>query len=195
MDRGVWPLADLEVRRRRGGRGREIRGSFAYGVTATIRDRGRVRKERISPGAFRFAIERADREVNLLVGHSFDRPLGSKLDGSLELSDGSRALSFRALLPPEGEQPTYMRDAVLMLNAGLVGGISPGFVVPPADVVPDAERLVPEPGNEDVLIREVSDAVLYELSLVTRPAYPETEVESRAAQAARQARKGVPVWL
>ena len=190
MDRGVWPLADLEIRQRRGGRGREIRGSFRYGVSATMRDRGRVRKERISAGAFRFAIEKEDREINLLVGHSFDRPLASKLDGSLELSDSSQALSFRALLPPEGEQPTYMRDSVLMLNAGLVGGISPGFVVPPADVVPNAERLVPEPGNADVLIREVSDAVLYELSLVTRPAYPRTEVESRADRARR-----VEIWL
>ena len=193
MERAVWPLADLEIRQRRGGGGREIRGSFPYRRTATVRDRGRVRKERFGPRAFRFAIEAEDREINLLVGHKFDRNLASKLSGSLRLEDTAEAVRFRAFLPPEGQQPTYMRDAVLGLNAGLLTGISPGFRVPPPATVPAAERLVPEPGNPDVLIRAIDEAVLYELSLVTRPAYPDTEVERRAADAAR--RMEAPVWL
>lgn len=193
IERAVWPLADLEIRQR-GGRGREIRGSFRYGSTATVRDRGRVRKERIMPRAFSFAVDDPKREISLLYGHSFNRPIATKLSGSLRLQDTAEALVFRALLPAESEQPTWVRDAVLALGAGLIGGISPGFSVPPPETVPDAERLVPEEGNKDVQIREISEAVLAELSLVNRPAYPDTEVERRAAETVRKARE-VPVWL
>ena len=98
MDRGVWPLDDLEIRQRRGGR-RGIFGSFKYNRTATVRDRGRRRKETIRSGAFRFALDDDEREINLLFGHSFDRPLASKLRGSLELEDTADALNFRAILP------------------------------------------------------------------------------------------------
>ena len=87
-----------------------------------------------------------------------------------------------------------MRDTVLAVESGLVGGISPGFVVPPRSRVPNAERLTPEPGNPSVLIREINDAVLYELSLVTRPAYPDTEVEHRERERELRRIAGA-VWL
>ena len=98
----------------------------------------------------------------------------------MKLDNSTKALSFRAALPPEDRQPSWMRDAVLSTRSGLVGGISPGFRVPPAAVVPDAERFIPEPGNPGVEIRVIRAAVLVELSLVTRPAYKETLVELRA---------------
>ena len=68
-----------------------------------------------------------------------------------------------------------------MIDLGLSVGLSPGFNVPPPDVVPGAEELVPEPGNPDVLIRIIHAAVLFELSIVTRPAYPESFVDLRSA--------------
>ena len=40
----------LEIRQRGGGR--SLAGSFPYGRTATVRDRGRVRKETFRLGAF-----------------------------------------------------------------------------------------------------------------------------------------------
>lgn len=67
-----------------------------------------------------------------------------------------------------------------MVGAGLIKGVSPGFRVPPKSAVPDAERLVPEPGNPGVMIRKLSALLLYELSLVTRPAYEQSEAELRA---------------
>ena len=75
--------------------------------------------------------------------------------------------------------PSYFVDLLRMLEMGLVGGISPGFAIPPASVVSDAERLTPEPGNSGVQVRVIKQAVLFELSLVTRPSYPETEVALR----------------
>ena len=47
-----------------------------------------------------------------------------------------------------------------------------------------AEVLIPEPGNPGVSIREIREALLFELSLVTRPAYPETTVSRREVEEA-----------
>ena len=188
--------AELEIRAK-GGR-RSLRGKFRYGSTATIADRGRVRKERFEPRAFQFAVDDPEREIHLLRGHSFDQPLASKRNGSLVLRETDDALEFEAILPDAAGQPTYMADTVRMVEAGLMAGVSPGFRVPPATVVPDAERLEPEPGNPGVQIRVIRAAVLSELSLVTRPAYPDTEAAVRAMQtdldAPRPARR-TPAWL
>ena len=54
--------------------------------------------------------------------------------------------------------------------------------MPPKDVVPDAEKFEAEPGNPKVMIRKLAKLVLYELSLVTRPAYTESAAELRALQ-------------
>ena len=67
-------------------------------------------------------------------------------------------------------------------------------------MVPDAERLIPEPGNPGVSIREINQAVLYELSIVSRPAYASTKLDLRqeAAEqaAAKNIRPGVStLWL
>lgn len=172
-------LGRVEIRRARDGSPR-LTGRFPYGRTATMRDRGRVRKERFAPRAFEYAIEDESREINLLVGHDYQRPLASRKMGSLTVEDTSEAVTFEARLPAKAEQPTWMRDALLSVRGGLMAGISPRFTVPPKDVVPDAERLIPEPGNPGVMIREISAAVLLELSLVTRPAYDATSVEARA---------------
>ena len=146
---------------------------------ATIADRGRTRKEYFRPRAFRFAVEDPTSEINLLVGHDFDKPLASKQARTFDLVDEDSGLSFRAVLPPLDEQPSWMRDQILAIRSGLTRGASPGFKVPPGNVVRNAERLIPEPGNPGVMIREISDAVLYEMSVVTRAAYKETIVDVR----------------
>lgn len=172
--------APLEIRRE-GGRP-VIAGRFLYNALATMADRGRVRKETFKPGAFSFALDDPDREISFLSGHSFDRPLASKKRGTLAFEDSPEALSFEATIAPEIEDVSHVRDALALLRAGLAVGISPGFRVPPRDVVPNAERLVPEPGNPSVSIREIFAAVLFEISLVTRPAYEDAQAELRAMQ-------------
>lgn len=114
---------------------------------------------------------RAMPDVSLIRGHNFDRPLASRGFGSLVLSTTPRELRFRAFLPDVDHQPAYMAETLRMIRGGLIVGVSPGFRLPPAARVPNAERLVPEPGNPGVQIRELADVVLYELSLVSRPAY------------------------
>ena len=176
METRSYYAAELELRQD----GREIAGRFPYRSLATIAATGRTRKESFAPRAFSFAVDTPTRDIHLLAGHSYDRPLARKGNGSLVLTDSDDALTFRAMLPVEAEQPTYMRDALLELRAGLVGGISPGFNVPPASAVAGAEELIPEPGNPNVFVRLIRSAVLFELSLVTRPAYPDTVLDLRA---------------
>ena len=193
--RAIFEVLDLELRQRGGGR--TLSGRFPYKVRATVRDRGRVRKESFASRAFAFAVEDAEREIHLLSGHSYDKPLASKRGGTLRLEDRDDGLSFEADLPDENAQPSWMLDVVLSMRAGLIGGISPGFAVAPRSVVPGAEELIPEPGNPGVQIRVIRQAVLHELSLVTRPAYPETEVDLRGRvliHTGRAARRRRP-WL
>ena len=170
----VYPI-ELEFRQR----GRTLSGVFPYGSVATVRDRGRVRKERFGPRAFRFSVEDATREIDLLAGHNFSEPLAGKRAGTLVLEDSDQGLEFVAELPAERDQPTWMVDTVKAVRGGLVRGVSPGFRVPPVSAVANAEELVPEPGNPDVLIRHINQAVLFELSLVTRPVYTDTEIDVR----------------
>ena len=169
---------DLEIRQ--SGRGRVLFGRFPYRSTAVVSDRGRTRKETFEPRAFDFAVRDTQREISVLSGHDFNRPIGSRLNGSAVFVDADDALTFEVSLPDESRQPSWVRDTVLAIDAGLARGVSPGFVIPPRHVVPNAERLEPEPGNPGVDIRVISAAVLREMSIVTRPAYGDAEAELRA---------------
>lgn len=197
----VWPC-ELEVR----ARGRKLRGSFPYNREAVVSDRGRVRKERFRSGAFGWQIrafaelqkemaqvikssfdkarvevlreELARRNVDLLRGHDFDRPLASMIGGGLKVEDSRDALRFEADLPEN--PPSWVEDTKKAVEAGLIRGVSPGFRVPPASAVANAEEFIDEPGNPGVQIRQINQAVLYELSLVTRPAYSASEVDVRS---------------
>ena len=156
-----------------------IAGRFPYKQWAVLSDRGTVRKEEIMPGAFDFTLSDPLSEVNLLFGHSFDKPLASRQSGTLELKDSDKFLEFFATIPEGAERASHVVDALALIGSGLAKGISPGFRLPPKNVVLGAEKLVKEPGNPSVMIRQLTALVLYELSIVTRPAYPGTDAELR----------------
>ena len=190
---GVWP-AVLEVRQVGGAR--VLSGTFNYGSIATVSDRGRVRKESFDSHAFAYAIAvETERRIDLLVGHSFDKPIASRQAGTLTLTDSAAGVTFEAKLPDD--PPSWVVDAEKAIAAGLMTGLSPGFSVPPRSVVPGAESLEPEPGNPGVMIRHIRAAVLREFSLVTSPVYEDATVELRAAGIAGAAgRPGLEtLWL
>lgn len=176
----------LEVRRRGDG-GTRLAGRFPYNSRAVLSDggkTGRPRKEQFAPGAFRFSVE-SDAEIHLLLGHSFDRPLASRGAGTLTLTDTPEALAFEANIARELEEVSHVRDALALLAAGQIAGISPGFRIPPERTVPNAETVEEEdPAEGNAIIRTIHEAILFELSLVTRPAYPETQVQKRNWQLA-----------
>jgi HK97 family phage prohead protease len=176
----------LELRAAKDG-SHNISGHFPYGKAAVLSDGGRTgrpRKEIIAPRAFAYRVERPDEDIDLLVGHSFDRPLASKAAGTLKLRDADDALTFEARITPELARASYVIDFLAGLAAGLVTGLSPGFRIPPGRAVPVAEEIEEEPDRPErdehrAIIRRVLQALLYELSIVTRPAYDQAQVELR----------------
>lgn len=180
---------DLELRRDVDGSAR-LRGRFPYGRAAVLFDGGRTgrpRKEVIAPRAFAYRVDRPDEDIHLLAGHSYDRPLASRGSGTLSIAESDEALEFEARITPEITETTHGRDALALIGAGLSVGLSPGFRMPPERAVPrnQAETITDEPdrpeaGMHRAIIRTVQAALLYELSIVTRPAYPEAQIEARA---------------
>ncbi len=177
----------LEVRKRASG-AVSLAGRFPYGARAVLSDGGRTgrpRKESIAPRAFAYRVDDPKEDIHLLVGHSYDRPLASRGAGSLALKDTAAALTFEAVISPEMAEVSYVRDTLAAVDAGLMLGISPGFRLPPKRAVPEPETIEDEnPAEGTAIIRTVLQALLYELSIVTRPAYPEAQIEARNWQAA-----------
>ncbi|MBL3571948.1 hypothetical protein BV509_17865 [Rhodovulum sulfidophilum] len=165
---------------------RRLTGRFPYGKRAVLDAGGkgrRPKKEQFAPNAFSFAVDDPDRDIHLLLGHSFDRPLASRKAGTLMLQDSAEALSFEAVLTPEIQRASWVQDFLAGFAAGLIMGISPGFRVAPPEAVEKPEDVTEEPPEEgNALIRTIFAAILFELSMVTRPAYHETEADLRHFQ-------------
>lgn len=166
---------------------RRLTGAFPYNSRAVIHSGGngqRPRKEVFAPGSLSFAIEDPDRDIHLLVGHDFNRPLASRKARTFLLNDTDDALTFEAIITQEIQASTWWTDFLAAFLSGLIGGISPGFSVAPRERVRVPEKTEDEnPAEGNALIRTIFAAILFELSLVTRPAYPNTELDLRQTDA------------
>ncbi|NOR29908.1 MAG: hypothetical protein GQ539_02295 [Sulfitobacter sp.] len=176
----------LELRKRASG-ALALQGRFPYGKRAVLSDGGRTgrpKKEVIAPRAFGFRVGDPKEDIHFLVGHSFDKPLASRGAGTLDLVDSDDALTFTATITEEMQEVSYVKDILAGIAAGLTLGISPGFRLPPKRAVLESEKIEdegmdPANGAHNAIIRTVLAALLYEISVVTRPAYPEAQVEAR----------------
>ena len=151
----------------------ELETEFEYNKPRVTASRGSSRKGTVRPGAFSFVLgeeeqrqERGgDRAVSLVLG-DYQHPLASRLAGTLLLEDTPRALIARVRRLPD---TTYVRDFRAAYEArSIMPGVDVFYQIPPEDVVPNAVELVPEPGNEDVLIEVVNEAVLTAIRVVNR---------------------------
>ena len=147
------------------GEASRLSGRFPYGTETSL---GSGRRERFAARAFRSRIE-AGENIFLLAGHDPEKPLASTDAGSLTLRDDDDALHIEARV---AATTTWAADALAALAAGLTKGLSPGFkVAPGGDLVTR---------SADGLLRTVSAADLFELSLVTRPAYDAAQIAARS---------------
>lgn len=137
---------------------------FPYGRETEI---AAGRHEMIAPRAFRDRIE-AGEDIHLLAGHDFNRPLASRSAGNLTLADGDDALVIEARI---NGVTSWARDFLAAHESGLIRGLSPGFRVRPG-----GERIE---RRGDGILRTIASAELFEVSAVTRPAYPEAQIEAR----------------
>jgi hypothetical protein len=178
----------LELRRASDGSVR-LEGRFPYNSPAILsdggRNGGRPRKEKFAPGAFSFTLDDVTLPVDFLAGHSFDKPLASRKNGTLLFRDTAAALFVTAIVSPSIQRASYAQDAIAQVESGLATGLSPGFRIPPPSAVPpeEAETVEEEdPALGRALIRTIHAAILVEFSLVTRPAYVDATVEARDAR-------------
>ncbi|MDF3810084.1 MULTISPECIES: HK97 family phage prohead protease [Rhodopseudomonas] len=184
MDEFATVIGELELRAARKGR-RRLRGRFPYRKRAVMSDGGRKggrpQKEEFAPGAFSHSINNDEQDQHLLVGHSFDTPLASKKTGTLIFDDNDEALTFDAEITPQIADTSYGADILKQIDSGLSVGISPGFRIPPPRAVAKPEVFTdeghdPARGMHNALIRTIFQAILFELSVVTRPAYGEASI-------------------
>lgn len=185
---GGFDPGELELRARRNG-SRRLRGRFPYNRKAVLSDGGRnggkPKKEVIAPKAFAYRVDLPGEDIHLLYGHDYSKPLASRGTQTLTLKDTPEALQFEADITPEIADTTHGRDALALIEAGLSVGISPGFRIPPPRAVPadQAEKITqeaydPARGMYAATIRTVLSALLYELSVVTTPAYKDASVQA-----------------
>lgn len=204
-----YPVFDgkLEIRAEPG-ENPVLTATFPLNRTATVSSAGRVRKERFASGSMswqtrEFAKLQAEmstvlsrgvdnfmtqrrvaeiedalekRNTHLLVGHDFNRAIADMKSGNLVVQHTDEAVFLRAELPPEELQPSWVKDAVLAVRGQQLRGVSPGYNVTPQG----RQRLVPEDGPGDSLVREIQDSTVYEYSLVARPSYAGTSIDTRA---------------
>jgi HK97 family phage prohead protease len=154
---------ELELRSEGGAT--RLRATFPYGAETEL---AAGRRETFAPGAFAASVGAAGHDVHLLMGHDFNKPLASRAAGTMRLRDSDAALEIEATI--DGGT-SWARDFMAAHAAGLIRGLSPGFRVPAG-----GER-IERRGND--MLRTVTAATLFEVSAVTKPAYPQAQIEAR----------------
>ena len=126
-------------------------------------------EERIKPGAFKRAIKEKQ-DVRALWNHDPNFVLGRTKSGTLKLSEDKEGLRIK-IDPPDTQTA---RDLVTSIRRGDVDSMSFAF------------RAVKESWTErkdELPLRELEDVDLFDISPVTYPAYQETSVGLRSAEA------------
>lgn len=124
-------------------------------------------QETLLPGAFAESLAMDD--VRALWQHDTAQVLGRSKAGTLVLAEDSKGLRVE-IVPPNTQ---VGRDALESIARGDVDQMSFGFTVPPGG----------EDWREDVdgmIVRSLRKVKLWEVSPVTFPAYPQTEVGVRS---------------
>lgn len=127
-------------------------------------------QEIISPGAFNDSLTNDD-DVRALWNHDENHILGRKKSGTLTLQEDARGLKVKIQLP----DTQVARDLVTSMKRGDVDQMSFGFRV-------EEERWEEDEEN-DIVLRTLLRARLFDVSVVTFPAYRQTTAEARSKAA------------
>lgn len=128
-------------------------------------------REKIAPGAFADTIGKDD--IRALWNHEPSMVLGRVAAGTLDVAEDKRGLAVR-IKPPDTQAG---RDAVTSISRGDVSQMSFGFRVLEDSWETDAD-------DPSLLIRTVEKVQLWEVSPVTFPAYPDTDIGKRDVEGA-----------
>jgi uncharacterized protein len=132
-------------------------------------------REVIAPAAVDRALAE-DHDVRALIDHDSTLILGRSKSGTLRMVKDSHGLRVQ-ITPPD---TSYARDLLAVIERGDVSGMSFGFMTPEGgDTWARSEN--------GTAIRTVNDLYLRDVSVVTYPAYPATEVARRSLEAFEKA--------
>lgn len=169
-------IADREVRtfdvcefriERRDGEAPRIVGHAAV-FNQLSEDLGGFR-EQIAPGAFSAAIKEDD--IRALFNHNPDHVLGRNRAGTLSLREDDKGLAIE-IVPPDTQMA---RDLMISMDRGDITQMSFGF-----RVRPNGYNWAED--NDGVVIRTLTAVRLFDVSPVTYPAYPQTDVAVRSLE-------------
>ncbi len=118
--------------------------------------------EIIAPGAFSKTLAEND-DIRCLFNHNWDNILGRTKSGTLQLREDEQGLYFECTLP----DTSLGRDLAVSMARGDVDKCSFGFI-------PTAEEW--DYTDSDHPTRTITEVELYEVSIVTIPAYEDTDV-------------------
>ncbi len=156
----AFPLVELRVV----GEGAEIRKITGHAaVFNQLSDDLGWFREKIDPGAFRDTIPVAD--VRALMNHDPNYVLGRNKAGTLTLAEDERGLAIE-ITPPDTQ---WARDLMTSMDRGDIDQMSFGF------------RVIKErtEGTFEDPVRVLEQVELFDVSVVTFPAYPQTTAEVR----------------
>jgi Escherichia/Staphylococcus phage prohead protease len=124
--------------------------------------------EVIKPGAFTRCLQNSP-DVRALLNHESNAILGRTTSGTLRLRQDSVGLHCEIDLP----NTSVGRDVYESVKRGDISQMSFGFY--PVD-----EDWMPNPSGTPAMLREISDADVFDVSVVTYPAYQGTSVSARS---------------
>ena len=123
-------------------------------------------REKIRPGAFRKTIKEAD--VRALFNHDPNFVLGRNTAGTLSLEEDKKGLAI-SIEPPDTQ---WARDLTTSIERGDINQMSFGF-----RTIKDQWTTPKDSGDNQ---RELLEVELFDVSPVTFPAYPQTDVGVRS---------------
>jgi HK97 family phage prohead protease len=167
--------------------GKKIRG-YAIRFGALSEDLGGFR-EYIAPEAVDRTLSEG-LDVRALVDHDSGKVIGRTRAGTLMLRKDSKGL---AITVDPDEEISYAKDIMRAVARGDVSGMSFGF----RTIADEWDYDSKESQAFNVPIRTVTDMRVSEVSIVTFPAYKQTDVAvaQRSLQAFQQTRKGKSIVL
>lgn len=122
-------------------------------------------KEKICRGTFKKALEKGN-DIHFLAEHDDNKILASTRNNSLTLVEDEKGLFMTAEISPT----SYGKDYHTLINDGILRNMSFGFSV-------DKDKW--KKSHDGIYTREITDLTLYEVSVVTNPAYPQSSIQAR----------------
>jgi len=119
--------------------------------------------EIIAPGAFDKSISAKNADIRALINHDWDKVIGRTKAKTLTLREDEKGLNFEIELP----NTSYARDLAESMERGDIDQCSFGFFVDDGKERWDY--------SQEPALRTLEEVELYEVSIVSLPAYEDTE--------------------